>query len=89
MTIDEAGQHQVAADIEDRQPVREGWLGVLTERGDTPTGDPDIDEMPVGKAAVGQNSVEVHLCPWSCPRSASERRSAPKHPSPGADCIRQ
>jgi hypothetical protein len=60
VTVDEAGQHQVAADIEDRQPVREGWLGVLTQRGDTPTGDPDIDEVPVGEAAVGQKGVEVH-----------------------------
>jgi hypothetical protein len=60
VTIHEAGQHQVAADIEDRQPVREGWLGVLTKRGDTPTRNPDIDEMPIGEPAVDQKGVEVH-----------------------------
>ena len=60
VTIDEAGQHQVAADIEDRHAVREGRFGILTKAGDMPTGDPDIDEMPVGEAAVGQKGVEVH-----------------------------
>jgi len=60
VTIDEAGQYQVAADIEDRYAVRQRWRRVLADRRDTPADDPDIDEAPVGEAAMGQECVEVH-----------------------------
>lgn len=60
MTVDEAGQHQVAADIKDRHAVREGRLAVLNKPGDATTGDPDIDDVPIGEAAVSQKGVEIH-----------------------------
>jgi hypothetical protein len=81
VTINEAGHHQVAADIEDRHAVREGRFGILTKAGDTPTGNPDIDEMPVGQAAVGQNDVEIHatflgrLCSARCLRATLRARA--------------
>jgi len=59
VTIDEARQHQVAADIEDRHAVRQRRRGVLADRRDPPAGDPDIDEAPIGEAAMGQECVEV------------------------------
>jgi len=36
------------------------WRGALADGGDTPASDPDIDEPPIGEAAMGQECVEVH-----------------------------
>jgi hypothetical protein len=60
VTIDEARQYQVAADIEDRHAVRERRRRLLADGCDTPAGDPDIGEATVGEAAAGQESVERH-----------------------------
>jgi hypothetical protein len=60
VTIDEAGQHQIAADIEDRHAVRRGWPGVLADGCDPPAGDADIDKAPIGEAAMGQECIERH-----------------------------
>jgi hypothetical protein len=61
VAIDKAGQYQIAADIEDRHAVRQGWRRVLAEGCDTPASDPDIDEASVGEPAMGQEHVEVHV----------------------------
>jgi hypothetical protein len=58
VTIDKARQYQVAADIEDRYAVRQRWCRVLADGRDTPAGDPDIDQPPVGEAAMSQECVE-------------------------------
>jgi hypothetical protein len=60
VTIDEAGQYQIPADIEDRHAVRQRWRRVLADGRDTPAGDPDVDEPPVGEAAMGQECIERH-----------------------------
>jgi hypothetical protein len=60
VTIDEARQHQIAADIEDWYAVRQGWRSVLADRCDMPAGDADIDKAPVGEVAMGQECVERH-----------------------------
>ena len=60
VTIDEARQYQIAADIEDRHAVRQRRRRVLADRRDTPARDPDIDEPPVGEAAMGQECIEIH-----------------------------
>jgi hypothetical protein len=52
VTIDETRQHQIAAGIEDRHAVRQRRRGVLADGSDTPAGDPDIDEAPVGETAT-------------------------------------
>ncbi len=53
VTIDEARQHQIAADIELRHPVRQRRRRAFADGRDTPAGEPDIDEPTVGKAAMG------------------------------------
>jgi hypothetical protein len=60
VTIDEPRQHQIAADIEGRHAVRQGWRCVLADGRDAPAGDPDIDEAPVGEAAMGEECVGRH-----------------------------
>ena len=60
MPIDEARQHQIAVDIEDRHAVRQRRCGALADRRDPPAGDPDLDQPPVGEPATGEECIERH-----------------------------
>jgi hypothetical protein len=53
VTIDKAGQYQVATNIQDRHTVRQRSRGVVAEGCDTPASDPDIYQAPIGEPAMG------------------------------------
>jgi hypothetical protein len=70
VTIDKAGQYQVAANIQDRHAVRQRSRGVVAEGCDTPTSDPDIYQAPIGEPAMG-----VRRAPWVVPRCGLGREA--------------
>jgi hypothetical protein len=70
VTIDKAGQYQVAANIQDRHTVRQRSRGVLAEGCDTPASDPDIYQAPIGEPAMG-----VRRAPWVVPRCGLGREA--------------
>jgi hypothetical protein len=77
VTIDEARQYQIAADIVDRYAVRQRRRRVLANGCDTSVSDPDIDETPVGEAAVDQECVDCYgsfLAEVSVGKPSSSRR---------------
>jgi hypothetical protein len=61
MAVDQAGQHEVAANIQDRDGIGSKRRFALADSDNTARFDPDIYQPPVGESAIYQMRIEPHV----------------------------
>ena len=61
VSVDEARQQQIAADIQDRPGIRPMVRFYAAERNDPARFDADIDKPPVGEPTICQMHINAHV----------------------------